>query len=100
MYCLDPLALALGIASDRISTHSRGIASLYEAFSPTEARRLAECLEIHYTPKQGSWLNMAEIELSVQKGQCLDRRIADMATVQTEVAAWEADRKNSDGPKN
>ena len=63
--------------------------------SPSEARRLAERLDIHYTPKHGSWLNMAEIELSVLKGQCLDRRIADMATMQTEVAAWENDRNNS-----
>ena len=60
-----------------------------------EARRLAERLEIHYTPKHGSWLNMAEIELSVLKGQCLDRRIAEMLTMQTEVAAWEADRNSS-----
>jgi hypothetical protein len=76
-----------------LNTHS--IASLYEAFPPKEARRLAERLEIHYTPKHGSWLNMAEIELSVLKGQCLDRRIADMATMQIEVAVWEADRNNS-----
>ena len=60
-----------------------------------EARRLAECLEIQYTPKLDSWLNMAEIELSVLKGQCLDRRIAEMLTMQTEVAAWEADRNSS-----
>jgi len=60
-----------------------------------EARRLAERLDIHYTPKHGSWLNMAEIELSVLKGQCLDRRIPDMATMQTQVAAWERDRNNS-----
>jgi predicted AAA+ superfamily ATPase len=55
---------------------------------------LAERLDIHYTPKHGSWLNMAEIELSVLKGQCLDRRIADMTTMQTEVAAWETARNN------
>ena len=77
---------------DNLNTHS--VASLYEAFSPKEARRLAERLEIHYTPKHGSWLNMAEIELSVLKGQCLDRRIADMATMQAEVAAWETARNN------
>ncbi|MCD6582535.1 MAG: IS630 family transposase, partial [Desulfuromusa sp.] len=52
-------------------------------------------LDIHHTPKHGSWLNMAEIELSVLKGQCLNRRIADMATMQAEVAAWEKDRNNS-----
>ena len=72
-----------------------GIASLDETFEPEEARRLAERLEIHYTPKHGSWLNMAEIELSALKGQCLDRRIADMATMQAEVAAWERNRNNS-----
>jgi predicted AAA+ superfamily ATPase len=55
---------------------------------------LAERLDIHYTPKHGSWLNMAEIELSVLKGQCLDRRIPDMATMQAEVLAWETDRNN------
>lgn len=86
-------AIKVRLVMDNLNTHS--IASLYEAFEPKEARRLAERLEIHYTPKHGSWLNMAEIELSVLKGQCLDRRISDMATIQTEVAAWEADRNNS-----
>jgi hypothetical protein len=81
------------LVMDQLNTHN--IASLYEAFEPAEARRLAEKLEIHHTPKHGSWLNMAEIELSVLKGQCLDRRIPDMATMQTEVAAWERDRNNS-----
>ena len=75
-----------------MNTHN--IASLYETFDPCEARRLAERLEIHYTPKHGSWLNMAEIELSVLKGQCLDRRIAEMAIMQKEVATWEDDRNN------
>jgi len=88
-----PDARKVRLVMDNLNTHS--IASLYEAFSPKEARRLAERLEIHYTPKHGSWLNMAEIELSVLKRQCLDRRIADMATMQTEVAAWEADRNSS-----
>ena len=74
---------------------ARGSAIFYEAFEPKEARRLAERLDIHYTPKHGSWLNMAEIELSVLKGQCLDRRIPDMATMQTEVAAWARDRNHS-----
>src|SRR5262245_27467945 len=67
-------------------------ASLYEAFSPAEARRLADRLELHYTPKHGSWLNMAEIELSVLAEQCLDRRLADQATLEREVTAWEAAR--------
>ena len=71
---------------DNLNTHK--IASLYEAFEPKEARRLAERLEIHYTPKHGSWLNVAEIELSVFTNQCLDRRIPDMATLQQEAKAW------------
>jgi len=87
-----PDATKVRLVMDNLNTHS--IASLYEAFNPAEARRLAERLEIHYTPKHGSWLNMAEIELSVLKGQCLDRRIPDMATMQSEVAAWQKDRNN------
>jgi hypothetical protein len=86
-------ATKVRVIMDNLNTH--GIASLYETFEPAEARRLAERLEIHYTPKHGSWLNMAEIELSVLKGQCLNRRIPDMATIQSEVAAWERDRNNS-----
>ena len=78
---------------DNLNTHN--IASPYETFEPCEARRLAKRLDIHYTPKHGSWLNVAEIELSVLKGQCLDRRIADMETMRTEIAAWECDRNNS-----
>ena len=73
-----------------LNTHTP--ASLYEAFPPAEAKRLADKLEIHYTPKHGSWLNMAEIELSVLPRQCLDRRLPDRATVEQEVAAWVADR--------
>jgi transposase len=87
-----PDATKVRLVMDNLNTHS--IASLYETFSPVEARRLAERLEIHYTPKHGSWLNMAEIELSVLKGQCLDRRIPDMATMQTELLAWQNDRNN------
>jgi len=74
------------LVCDNLNTHT--IASLYEAFEPEEARRLAERLEIHYTPKHGSWLNVAEIELSVFTKQCLDRRIPDMATLQQEAKAW------------
>jgi hypothetical protein len=88
-----PDAIQVRLIMDNLNTHN--IASLYEAFEPQEARRLAERLDIHYTPKHGSWLNMAEIELSVLKGQCLNRRIADMATMQAEVAAWQNDRNNS-----
>ena len=88
-----PDAIKVRLVMDNLNTHN--VASLYETFEPEEARRLAERLEIHYTPKHGSWLNMAEIELSALKGQCLDRRIPDMATMQAEVAAWERDRTNS-----
>ena len=90
-----PGATKVRLIMDNLNTHN--IASLYETFEPAEARRLAERLEIHYTPKHGSWLNMAEIELSVLKGQCLERRIADMATMQAAVAAWENDRNNKNG---
>lgn len=88
-----PTAITVRLILDNLNTHS--IASLYDAFPPEEARRLAERLEIHYTPKHGRWLNMAEIELSVLKGQCLDCRIPDMATMQAEVVAWTTDRNNS-----
>jgi hypothetical protein len=73
-----------------LNTHSP--ASLYEALPPAEAKRLADKLEIHYTPKHGSWLDIAEIELSILQRQCLDRRLPDRATVEQEVAAWVADR--------
>lgn len=88
-----PDANKVRLVMDNLNTHN--IPSLYEAFEPGEARHLAERLDIHYTPKHGSWLNMAEIELSVLKGQCLGRRIADMATMQAEVSVWEKDRNNS-----
>ena len=74
------------LVCDNLNTHK--IASLYEAFEPKDARQLAERFEIHYTPKHGSWLNVAEIELSVFTKQCLDRRIPDMATLQQEAEAW------------
>jgi hypothetical protein len=77
---------------DNLNTHSA--ASLYETFPPEEARRLARRLEIHYTPKHGSWLNVAEIELSALNSQCLDRRIPDIDLMRKEVAAWEFDRNN------
>ena len=88
-----PDARKVRLVMDNLNTHN--IASLYEAFEPGEARRLAERLEIHYTPKHGSWLNMAEIELSVLKGQCLGRRIAEMVILQAEVSAWEKNRNNN-----
>ena len=85
-----PAAERLVLVMDNLNTHTP--AALYETFPPEEARSLAERLEIHYTPKHGSWLDMAEIELSVLARQCLDRRIADQATLIQEVAAWEQRR--------
>jgi transposase len=87
-----PDAIKVVLVMDNLNTHTT--ASLYEAFSPEEARRLAERLEIHYTPKHGSWLNMAEIELSVLQGQCLNRRIPDIETIRSEVDAWQTARNN------
>ena len=85
-----PDAEQIVLVQDNLNTHTP--ASLYEAFEPAEAKRLADRLEVHYTPKHGSWLNMAEIELSVLSEQCLDRRLADRATLEREVAAWQAAR--------
>ena len=82
-----PHAQKVTLVMDNLNTHTA--ASLYEVFEPGEARRLLDRLQIHYTPKHGSWLNMAEIELSVLARQCLDRRIADKATLVSEVAAWQ-----------
>jgi hypothetical protein len=81
-----PAADKIVLVMDNLNTHKIG--SLYEAFAPAEARRLIGKLEIHYTPKHGSWLNMAETELSVLTKQCLDRRIPDASTLTQEVAAW------------
>jgi transposase len=85
-----PEAEKIVLVMDNLSTHTP--AALYEAFEPAEARRLAEKLEWHYTPKHGSWLNVAEMELSVLARQCLDRRIPDLETLRREVAAWEQKR--------
>lgn len=85
-----PQAKRLILVMDNLNTHTLG--SLYETFPPEEARRLAEKVELHYTPKHGSWLNMAEIELSVLGRQCLARRLPDQETLTTEVAAWETAR--------
>ncbi len=87
-----PEAKKVVLVMDNLNTHST--ASFYEAFPPEEARRLAERLEIHYTPKHGSWLNIAEIELSVLQGQCLNRRIADIETMRNEVDSWQTNRNN------
>lgn len=85
-----PEAAVVVLVMDNLNTH--GIASLYEAFAPEVARALAARLEIHYTPKHGSWLNMAETELSILSRQCLDRRIASQEILVQEVAAWEHQR--------
>jgi hypothetical protein len=85
-----PKARVVRLVMDNLNTH--GIGSLYEAFTPTEARRLAKRLEIHYTPKHGSWLNVAEIELKALSVQCLDRRIPDINMLEREVTAWEKAR--------
>ena len=89
-----PQALKITLVQDNLNTHSP--ASLYKAFAPEEARRILERLEFCYTPKHGSWLNMAEIELSVLSRQCLDRRIADFQTLEQEVAAWQSHRDQQD----
>lgn len=83
-----PDATRVVLVMDNLNTHTLG--SLYEAFEPAKARALAERLEIHHTPKHGSWLNIAEIELSALTRQCLDRRIEDLDLLNTELAAWQA----------
>lgn len=85
-----PDAERIVLVCDNLSTHSP--AAFYEAFEPQEARRLARRFEWHYTPRHGSWLNVAEMELSVLARQCLDRRIPDEATLAREVAAWQRQR--------
>lgn len=85
-----PHAKRISLVMDNLNTHTG--ASLYKAFAPAEARRILDKLEIHYTPKHGSWLNMAEIELSILSRQCLDRRIPDQDTLKKEVAAWQEKR--------
>ena len=90
-----PEAEAIVLVQDNLNTHSP--ASLYEAFVPEEAKRLADRFEIHYTPKHGSWLNMAEIELSILARQCLNRRIPDEMTLRQEVSAWQACRNTKAG---
>jgi hypothetical protein len=83
-------AIKIVLVMDNLNTHTT--ASLYEAFLAPEARRIADRLEIHYTPKHGSWLNMAEIELSHLSRQCLDRRIEDKPKMISEVSAWNMQR--------
>ncbi len=90
-----PEAVKIPLVSDNLNTQSP--ASLYEAFQPAGARRLADKLQIHYTPKHGSWLNIAEIELSVLSRQCLDRRVPDFETLEAEVKAWQEERNAKGG---
>jgi len=87
-----PKASKIRLVQDNLNTHT--MASLYQAFPPAEARRIAERFEVHYTPKHGSWLNMAESELGVLASQCLDRRIPDKDNLLREVNAWQAHRNN------
>jgi hypothetical protein len=89
-----PAAAQIVLVMDQLNTHSP--ASLYAAFPPAEAKRLADRLEIHYTPKHGSWLNIAEIELAVLERQCLRQRFGDRATLAVAVTAW-ATRRNAAG---
>ena len=91
-----PQAQKIRVVQDNLNTHVK--ASLYKAFTPAEARRILDKLEFHYTPKHGSWLNMAEIELSVLNRQCLDRRISDKNILTKEVAAWEQRRNQNSSP--
>lgn len=87
-----PHAETIVLVQDNLNTHSP--ASLYEAFEPAEARRLMNRFEVHYTPKHGSWLDMAEIELGILGRQCLSRRIDNVTDLRREVAAWTADRNS------
>jgi hypothetical protein len=89
-----PDAEKIVLVMDNLSTHTA--AALYSAFEPAEAKRIWDRLEVHYTPKHGSWLNMAEIELSVLSRQCLKRRIPDQKALIRETAAWQA-RRNASG---
>lgn len=91
-----PEAEAIVLVMDNLNTH--GIGSLYEAFPPAEARRIAKKLEIHHTPKHGSWLNMAESELSILARQCLNQRIPDLEQLRREVSAWQDERNQAETP--
>ncbi len=88
-----PEAQIITLVVDNLNTHTP--AALYEAFAPAEARRITRKLALHYTPKHGSWLNMAEVELAVLAEQCLDRRLASLDLLRSEVAAWETTRNRA-----
>ncbi len=85
-------AQRITLVHDNLNTHVPS--AFYETFKPAEAKRILGKLEFHYTPKHGSWLNIAEIELSVLSGQCLDQRIPNQESLKQEVAAWEAERNS------
>ena len=91
-------ATRITLVMDNLNTHKAG--SLYEAFPPAEAKRIRDRFEFVYTPKHGSWLNVAEIELNVLMGQCLDRRIDDINVVRSEVDAWQRYRNNRNAKVN
>jgi hypothetical protein len=93
-----PQAKKIGVIQDQLNTHVK--ASLYKAFPPEEAKRILDKLEFHYTPKHGSWLNMAEIELSVLNRQCLNRRIPDQDSLKLEISAWEEERNQKSSSVN
>ncbi len=95
---LYPEAEKIVLVMDNLNTHD--IASLYEAFEPTEARRLAEKLEIHYTPKHGSWLNMAEIELSILSRQCMRDYFKSIEELARSIKCWQASRNESESGIN
>lgn len=88
MHC--PQAKRIRLVQDNLNTHDG--ASLYETFSPAEARRILDKIEFHYTPKHGSWLNMAETEINIMNSQCLNRRLDSQPLIAAEVAAWEKKR--------
>jgi len=93
---LYPDAVCIRVVLDQLNTHNP--AALYEALEPTKAKRFLDRLEFHYTPKHGSWLDMAGIEFSVLSRQCLAQRIPDEATLKCQVAAWE-DKRNAEKRK-
>lgn len=93
-----PDAEQIVLVMDNLNTHNKS--SLYEAFEPAEAKRIADKLEIHYTPKHGSWLDMAEIELGILARQCLSRRIDNMEQLKDEVAAWQVVRNTAEAKVN
>lgn len=95
---LYPQADRIVLVTDNLNTHKK--ASLYEAFEPAEAKRLADKLEIHYTPKHGSWLNMAEIEISVLSRQCLSERMDNISRLDSEATAWEEKRSAKEAKVN